>query len=531
MCLDITSICDIKYECPHGDDERLCLQKVPDCPQNCVCSFFSVSCNDWTLPEGSKETISFIHIILTDSNATDLSTFLKQFNQTINFDLENNFYVHFCQAVMDLVNPEYIFEINIARNKIKLIKRHCLVKMSALVHLNLSHNEINSLESQSFAGSSKIRFLDLAWNHVVHLSKNVFQRSGGIQTINLTHNSIFGLSVHTFYMSSIYMIITDNYKICCITLSICTAKPEWPMTCTRLLAGTAARVMIWMISLFGLLLNSCSLLTNAHSLRKQNRKNTKENYTKVTTSLAISDLLLCFSIVTVASADEYIANNYVEKEFYWRQNVICFMMSGLNITANLVSVFTIHMLAILRYILVKYPFAAATMESRLISFSIICAFLVCSTLSCGLMLIYGLTAEKRQMPTGLCLLLGNVDTSAIPLLVTIIMISTHAISVVSIPAIYFCLHVEKAKSKTAIGNLVSPEEKTDKVTRSLSVSLTPLLGWLPSSVLLMLTLFWKEYPYKLFTWATILVFPVNPILNPFVFSSSKAFKNVCRRKK
>ena len=73
MCLDASSMCNMWVECPNGDDEHLCLQRVPDCPNNCVCSFFSVSCTGCIRPGiHIGKQINFIHVTVLDQNTFDL---------------------------------------------------------------------------------------------------------------------------------------------------------------------------------------------------------------------------------------------------------------------------------------------------------------------------------------------------------------------------------------------------------------------------------------------------------------------------
>ncbi len=426
--------------------------------------------------------------------------------------------------------PGFVSRINLATNEIRTVGRYCLNDMSQLVHLNLSFNKIHILESQCFTGPSELRFLDLAWNHLSYLKNNVFQHSGRIHLLNLTHNKLFTVSKKAFLMSSIDIIFTDSYKVCCIihnSKTPCKAQPKWPMSCSRLLSDTFAGIMIWTISVIGSFLNASSLIYNGLTLRKPDIKQTKQNYAKVIILLAIGDLLLCVSLLVIASVDAYYSIDYLEGEHHWRANIMCFFVSGMGMVSNLISVFAIHMLAVLRYLLVKSPFFASTMEDKFIHLPIIIAVLLISFLSCSLMLIYGFSIESRQMPTGLCLLLGNIDKSVIPLLVSIIILISQSASVFSIPIIYLCLHIEKNKSREAVANTNTSGKMDEKVTRSLFVSQTNILGWAPSSVLLILTLIWHEYPYRIFIYMTILIFPINTIINPFIFTSSKTFKNKC----
>ena len=117
-------------------------------------------------------------------------------------------------------------------------------------------------------------------------------------------------------------------------------------------------------------------------------------------------------------------------------------------------------------------------------------------------------------------MLGNIEKSLIPIFVTILTLSSQAIPSLSIPTLYFCLYKEIKRSKMAIENYPTSVTQ-DKFPKSLLASMMSLLGWVPSSFLITLTLIWHHYPFKILIWTIVIFQPINMIINPIVFSILK----------
>ena len=59
------------------------------------------------------------------------------------------------------------------------------------------------------------------------------------------------------------------------------------------------------------------------------------------------------------------------------------------------------------------------------------------------------------------------------------------------------------------------------MTKSIIATGTNLICWIPSSAILVMTLIWEQFPYKILVWATTIVLPLNSIINPFVLTHAK----------
>ncbi len=134
-----------------------------------------------------------------------------------------------------------------------------------------------------------------------------------------------------------------------------------------------------------------------------------------------------------------------------------------------------------------------------------------------------LVITRRTIPTGLCLLIGDIDASLIPRLVTFSTLFTQLglIASIYIPALYLCIyHSMKGQSvtmQTFSHSSAMTERKGKGLNRMLISSLTNLFAWIPSSTVIIVTLTWPKYPYIILIWTTAIILPLNTIINQFVF--------------
>ena len=151
--------------------------------------------------------------------------------------------------------------------------------------------------------------------------------------------------------------------------------------------------------------------------------------------------------------------------------------------------------------------------TKICSLSIVLIF----TLSISLTLLYYQSAEKQQLPSGLCLLLGHGDKSIIALGTTVLILLSQSISCITIPIFYYIIIRILHQSTPLFEESKESHLTKGNIMPSVFVALTNLVCWIPSSILLCMTLLWKEYPYVLLIWTTMVIVPLNCIINPFVF--------------
>ncbi len=510
ICISYVSLCDVISDCPLNDDEYFCYKglTLQSCPSNCSCLQFSLFCQEFTL--AIQYNIKFYFaIFLLDIDLSKSSSIWKLLNEPIVLILKNTQLVSICEQ-----SKVYVFKctqkLDISSNDIKLLTTNCFGFVTNIHFLNVSFNGVRLIAPHTFFDSIQIKQLDLSWNAIYRLGDRIFAGLFQLSFLNLTGNPIISVSTSTFSNASITNIVTLNFKVCCIvTLSntMCTSKPMWPNSCSRLLGDNIVKKLIWSISTIGLVMNVLScLIISQKSLSRGNA------YRRPVVCLSISDTLCCLQLLTIVVADLTFRNDYLEYEHYWRANFVCIFSSFLSFITNFLSVFTINLLALTRYCIVKNPLDSNFLEASFLTRLCVIASSIITVLSILAVLSYLHTTGQHQLPTGLCLLPGHGHKSNVAQIVTIVTFLSQSSSCFSIPVIYCLLLKEKAKTTARVG-------RTDSggLTKFILVAFTNLICWVPSSVLLFMTLVWKQYPYILLIWTTMVIIPLNAIINPSVF--------------
>ncbi len=138
-------------------------------------------------------------------------------------------------------------------------------------------------------------------------------------------------------------------------------------------------------------------------------------------------------------------------------------------------------------------------------------------------LSYTFITDTFELPTSLCSFLGHFNKSLLSKIVTILTFLCQTVSCVIIPITYYFLLQKVNEAKAAVDHSSKQNDNKD-LKKTIVVAFTDLLSWVPSSVLLLLTMLWKEYPYEILIWTTMFIIPLNAILNPFVFVFFKLLK-------
>ncbi len=452
----------------------------------------------------------YISIELNHTKLIKGIAILNRFHNCISVSLHHGNISTVCKQV----NLKHITILNLAYNLIKVIKSECFSGLNGLMFLNMSFNKINVVANQAFESGNDIRVIDLSWNAIKSLLDNSFAGIDILDFLNLTGNPIVSVSSNAFSNTDINHIIARNYKVCCVKPSletICQAMPIWPNSCGYLLGDSLVRMFIWCVACLGLILNIVSFL-----LLKLGKFPGGDSYVNIIACLAFSDTCFSISLLIVVIADQIFQENYLAYEYAWRSNVFCYTSFMLWTIGHSISIFAINLIAVARYSVVKDPWTSKFKEKSFVTKMCFFGSVLSILLATAFVLSYMLQGEKAQFPTGLCLIAGHNEMSGIPKSITTIILLSQVISCFNIPILYALLLKKTLKSKTEV-DPSSKQDITGGLGKSVLVCLTNLSCWIPSSVLLCMTLFWEEYPYVLLIWTTMIITPLNTIVNPAVF--------------
>ncbi len=524
ICVALENICDGVDDCPLQEDEYFCDVFPQKCPMNCMCLLFVIECNGWQ-PEATQHdfqgrpTFPYVKISIRNANSSDVLSFLQQFHQVVEINLHNSYIFHICQKWEKFSARFMLSTFSLSFNNITVLSRNCFRQMP-LRFLNLSFNAISYVMKYSFQDMEQLLIVDFSFNRITHLFPHTFSEKVSMKLLDLRGNFITDVFPYFFNVFKISTILTDSFKVCCISVrfdTICNAKATWPNSCGNLLHDITSKFMIWIVATLGLLLNFTAILVMKIKTRQEN------NYRAMIRSLALGDISLCLYLLSIAMSDGIFHGRYMENETKWRKSLACYSSCLLFIFSNLMSVFSIHLLTVSRYFIVKNPLNSRYLQGRFIFRLRVFGLILTIFTSFCLVLFQKLFSTNGSMPTGLCLLIGNIDKSVIPSLVTWTFIFSEGIPIISIPLINGLLIYEKIKWDRHVNVMSYSKKNASKsvIIRLILASTSNLICWIASTVLLILTIVWERYPFSVLVWTTIIAMPLNTLINPFLFAFSK----------
>ncbi len=513
ICLSHYNLRDNISDCPFNDDEHFSqLEQDLDihatCPTNCSCLLFSLFCKQLTLNEQSNLK-SYFAIYLLNVEFLKDSVFFNKFNDPVFLTVKHSKLSSICIQTKQLKST---VNFDISHNTVGTLYNDCFAFIYNVKFVNISFNRIHSIESYVFASSQHVVAIDVSWNKITQLNDYIFTGLS-LKTINISGNPIISVSILSFTRVKISHIITQNFKVCCVkplSNTLCAATPLWPNSCTRLLDDTFVKILIWLVNIIGLVMSGLSLITI-----RRNMVSSGESYNQLVVCLSISDILCCISHLIIVIAESIFRENYLEYEYYWRSDIFCISSSITSLISNYLSVFTINLLALTRYFVTKNPLDSIFLDKHFLAKTCMVASSLIVLLSMSLILSYIFTSHDHQLPTGLCSLLGHGNKSVISLVVTCITLLSQTVSFFIITITYHLLLRNIAEAKAAVQPITQPVNTG--LNKSIFVAFTNLLSWLPSSILLCMTLFWPGYPYVLLIWTTMILQPLNTIIDPLIF--------------
>ncbi len=526
ICVSLESVCDDIIDCPFRDDEYFCNMFPEDCPVDCNCQLFNIKCTNWNLKRNHnlKNGVRFPYttVSITNASLTNISSFLQDFDQVLEFKLSANQIFDICLKWSQYKGHSVLTNLSVTLNNLTLISSKCFSNLPLLRYVNISYNLIAELKPFSFHNAVNLFILDLSYNEITHLIHSVFFGGATLKVLNLKGNFIDHVSADFFVGLEVWRIHAESYKLCCIKPNpntTCDAVPDWPNSCGNLIYDRASKIMIWCVGILGMIMN-CAVFCLMHQTKKDDT-----NYKSMVWNIAVGDLLCSLYLLSLSIADLVFHGRYIENDPRWRGSWICFISCILSIATNLLSVFFMHLLVVSRYCIVKFPLDSRYLQKSIILWHRALGFTVIVALSVCLVGIYRHLSKDNLMPTGLCLLVGYIDTSLIPTLVTWLGIFSQGIPIITIPVINIFLIIEKQKSDKRVMMAFGKKRTSHGMVKRLALaSLSNLLCWIASTILLLLTVSWPKYPYPVLVWTIIIALPLNTLINPFILVLSKEIR-------
>ncbi len=211
-CVPYRNVCDGKWDCPEGDDEKITCKNLT-CPGFFHCKSFSTCLHPSEICDGKIDCSS----VFKD----DEIMCIKHYSCTPEceclgavMDCKNkNFSI---LPPVSHVNTEFLF---FSFNHLSVLSDGCFHSFSNLRHLNLSHNNISEISVKAFS-KEMLHFdtIDLRSNRMKSLQKQQFMglKESSTKHLFLTSNELD--EVHEWVFSGLKHLAELN--LCCMSISI-----------------------------------------------------------------------------------------------------------------------------------------------------------------------------------------------------------------------------------------------------------------------------------------------------------------------
>ncbi len=275
ICLHYHDVGDGKIDCIYADDEIL--NDFSDCPSECSCLTVAVTCFNISM-DGWTNVKTFFYIFISESLLHPEK--LKNFEQVTILKLPQNDFPSFCisQRPPYLGTVEYL---DISLNKIVTVNKQCFKYATNLLCLYLSNNLVKTVPFDSFHLLKTLIFLDISLNRLTQITQNQFHGMDQLKILNIVQKH--SLEVSASLSGSIRIVVTTDFHVCCFVSTsryhprICTASIAWPFTCNNLLGSKLLGIIVWIFSFIIVLSNIASFIFGSAKLYRLRHVNVSQS--------------------------------------------------------------------------------------------------------------------------------------------------------------------------------------------------------------------------------------------------------------
>ncbi len=518
-CIHVGRVCDSQEDCMFGDDELLCEVGETKCPDSCTCLALAFSCVNKTdhLPIlRGLHNFKYAFIVFSPDILSEIS-FLKCIEQLHLISNKLTEICDFTESLTELV----IFDVRF--NFVQILKTKCFNNLPHLQDIDISHNKIETIASHSFGNLPNLRKINLARNLISNLPSRIFTLAIHVDCLNFRGNKVTQFTTETLYPITLKRLELSTFHLCCAipqeAQCLFTSKP-WFLSCSNLLKDKTARVSILTVSLLVCLANIICICIHLYFYKRGTAFNI------VTLAVNSTDIICSFYLLGSGVADVYYDRTYIMNDLYWRSSVACFSLFFLAMTFSVSSPSCLLLMSVCRMQVVQRPFDSKVKDKQFVSLLILYSFLPLLFLSLFLTLVTFLL--HGTVPTALCLpFVDPTDTYLIFELITWIVSFLQLSVSVAILVLYVKIIQAVIESKKNLRiRSTAKRSETPIIVQLVIITFSNIMCWLPSSGIFLTSLLISQYPIVMVTMTTIVVMPINSLVNPIVFVVSTLRKSM-----
>ncbi|CAG5131023.1 unnamed protein product [Candidula unifasciata] len=558
MCLHPDLVCDGSPQCPWGDDEL-------NCHTSCASGFRCMAGTVRATNYDKRIPLASLKFVDGRSRLLDLSglNISKAVTGPGITHLDNLLIVKFSDCKLTKADDIFsgrvstlqsIYHFDLSYNLLKKISKNSSFRyMSNLRILDLSHNErLTTLEEKAFlvySGKSLLERLNLQFTAIATLHSSVLQGLNNLKMLNLSYTSITSLNEDSFPKNFRLQVLdlretdiivygtntfnglrvdnhlySESFGLCCpeirgenISQDVCHSPQDTISSCNHLVREQVQRVLLWFVGIVAILGNItvilCRLLWQSGVIKK--------SYGVFVTNLGISDLIMGLYLLIIASADLYYTTKYVLSTNVWRQSLTCQVAGFLSTLSSQTSAFFTMLVTIDRYLVMKFPFGQYHFSKRGVLVATCTAWVVGFTLAVTPLLPV-IRTWKVYTSNGMCLglPLNSEQTKGWRYSVSVYIVLNSIIFVLMATG-QFLIYRAMSGNRAATTAVQNSKRRVQDITVAKQLSLIVLsdfLCWFPIGLMGMLAITGHELSKNVYSWAAILVLPVNSALNPLLYT-------------
>ena len=111
-----------------------------------------------------------------------------------------------------------------------------------------------------------------------------------------------------------------------------------------------------------------------------------------------------------------------------------------------------------------------------------------------------------------------------------VVVSTYLlVSLFTILILYYKVIILSGQSDNFLNDVKLNKRQKSVTIHVILVGLTNAICWIPSSIFYLVSIFDIKFPAALLYWITLVILPINALINPIIFNLSKMkIKYLCR---
>ncbi|KAH9525208.1 Relaxin receptor 1 [Bulinus truncatus] len=388
--------------------------------------------------------------------------------------------------------------------------------------LNLGSNKLKILKNGLFDSLSNLLSITLNSNEITLIEPQVFKYMVNVQTLELRFNKLHVIENETFSsLHRLQYVYFDKFYMCLYARQAQTCYPDGDGISSKdnLLESRILRVCVWIVGLFACGGNLLVLL-GRFFMREDNRI-----HSFFIKNLSMADLLMGLYLLIIAVHDIKYRGDYIFYDEVWRNSWECDFSGLLSTLSTEMSVLTLSVITLDRYISIMYPLSFRRRGLKLSYCIMAFTWTVCVFLAALPLMGLDYFGETFYRDNAMCVPLHLHDPRVqgwefSAFLFLGINLGSFAFIAYAYVAMFYSIHLSALPLRTS-----RESKERFLVKRFFLIVITDFLCWVPVIIIKIMALGGVTISENLYAWVIVFVLPVNSALNPMLYTlTTKLFK-------